>query len=659
MTLSAACASAWQKMRGKFPLSSTFQSAWKYVTATPARRFALGATCLVTAAPCIAIVQASVLLRDFRRLHGHAPVPITPSRGVVVAVRNHHHNHDDDDDDDDDDEYDDDDAAIDDDDDAALSTTTTTTTTTASTESGRFKYALDAMRKRLAQGAEYWHHEVDPSESDNRSGSSSTSNTTESSVIVLDSSLPPPLRILVIGDSLAAGVGVSQNATPILPEMIARTLSQKLHGRPVYWTCIGTPGANVTRIVQDIESYQENGKELLVRHSSLIRPSDSTVTDDTAEQLAIFPNGTRLKTWWKDRPTRVRKAIQRLEDNKQNDENVNNNNNNNSSDKNTTLTNLVTAPKKKLQLWSELLQSDWLTLQEAWRGSASTGDNDPRSVGTPKKPAVVELPPMDPFQLWQKWKQRLQRRTDTTVVGHYDVAIVLTGLNDLKEAVLPSFMVQSDGNNSKNKNNNSFGSSSSSTVSIRTNSSSSQSPPAASQQDAATINQESDETTKTTKKATSGLKDELERVLKALQNRMKLALDGRGAAAAGSSRGANDAINSQSSINNDSSIRSSSDVPAKSEEAQQATPRLVKLSKRSDNKIITTPGQDASSILSILPLADDDKDPRSNSTVIDSSSYIRRRPLVVFPALPASAAPVFQSPPLSWFAMPLIRRVDA
>jgi len=51
-----------------------------------------------------------------------------------------------------------------------------------------------------------------------------------------------PLRLLVVGDSLAAGVGVSDNGLPVLPESIAKALSKALDGRVVCWTCVGTPG---------------------------------------------------------------------------------------------------------------------------------------------------------------------------------------------------------------------------------------------------------------------------------------------------------------------------------------------------------------------------------------------------------------------------------
>jgi hypothetical protein len=47
-----------------------------------------------------------------------------------------------------------------------------------------------------------------------------------------------PLHLLVIGDSLAAGVG-SISGTPVLPESIGKALSAALGGIPVLWECHG------------------------------------------------------------------------------------------------------------------------------------------------------------------------------------------------------------------------------------------------------------------------------------------------------------------------------------------------------------------------------------------------------------------------------------
>jgi hypothetical protein len=62
-----------------------------------------------------------------------------------------------------------------------------------------------------------------------------------------------PLRVLVVGDSLAAGIGQDpQSVLPVLPQSIAASLSQQLKGRPVYWTCVGSPGLSATEVVEVI-----------------------------------------------------------------------------------------------------------------------------------------------------------------------------------------------------------------------------------------------------------------------------------------------------------------------------------------------------------------------------------------------------------------------
>lgn len=69
-----------------------------------------------------------------------------------------------------------------------------------------------------------------------------------------------PLRLLVIGDSLAIGVGQSSSSTPVMPETIAEALSKEMGGRPVLWTCHGAPGASAGWIVRELERCIEQGK---------------------------------------------------------------------------------------------------------------------------------------------------------------------------------------------------------------------------------------------------------------------------------------------------------------------------------------------------------------------------------------------------------------
>lgn len=51
------------------------------------------------------------------------------------------------------------------------------------------------------------------------------------------------LRLLLVGDSLACGVGQSVRVTPVMPEVISRELSRAT-GKAVYWTCHGESGAS-------------------------------------------------------------------------------------------------------------------------------------------------------------------------------------------------------------------------------------------------------------------------------------------------------------------------------------------------------------------------------------------------------------------------------
>jgi len=136
--------------------------------------------------PLIAILQGSLVLNDYRVNYSDAPRPLMPARGVTVAVGDE--------------------------------------TESSSTSQG----AQTILPSWILHPF-----------------SSSSSQPKDR-----------PLRLLVVGDSLAAGVGVSKSGVPILPESIARALSKELGGRAVYWTCVGTPGVSATQIVKDIEQLE-------------------------------------------------------------------------------------------------------------------------------------------------------------------------------------------------------------------------------------------------------------------------------------------------------------------------------------------------------------------------------------------------------------------
>ena len=171
-------------------------------------KWAIGAA---VATPVFAVVQGTAMLTDYRRNHGHAPIPISPSRGVVVVKS-------------------------------------------------------EVMGKEI------------------------------------------PLRLLVIGDSLAAGVGTSNSGTPVLPESIARGLSQAL-GRAVSWTCVGNPGASSAQIVHDILTMEETPHILekrLIEWQATGRRAQEWLQqriqrEDTSqpnEPLSKDDTVGRVQTWW-------------------------------------------------------------------------------------------------------------------------------------------------------------------------------------------------------------------------------------------------------------------------------------------------------------------------------------------------------------------------
>ena len=439
----------------------------------PPKKWVIGAAILT---PVAAVIQGAILLNDFRERHSDAPTPVTPSRGVVVAV---------------------------------------------SHETADDKTLLGPATKL---------------------GKLVVQSVASTAALLEQRSQQPPLRILVIGDSLAAGVGVSRGASPVLPESIARTLSQRLGGRPVYWTCIGTPGASAARIVHDIETYNET---LLVRQPTI--PTEILVTESWIQGIqkqwkSLKARRDRVRDWW----TKVGRPKSGIE-------------NDDESYAKEETNDAQTAPR--ILKWWRGIKYRAQSFREAWRdpdmGNPSTSQESNETTDGDEESIAV-----DPFQLWQQWRQRLQRRSSLQkpeIVGQFDVAVVLTGLNDLKEAVLP-FMFKGDNSSdndqySSNKN--------------------------------------------------KSLMSELERVLQALQQKMALALD-----------------------------RS-----AQKDESDSVSYTLDDDSKNVEEELLQSLRE-------------------NESRLALTKKPTRRRPLVVFPALPVSPLPIFHSQPLRWFALPLFRRID-
>jgi lysophospholipase L1-like esterase len=236
-----------------------------------------------------------------------------------------------------------------------------------------------------------------------------------------------PLRILVIGDSLAAGVGLSRSATPVLPQAIAQSLSQAYHGRVVYWTCVGTPGISATELVQEI--YQ---LDHLPRVASALpaRLAQWQETQKRKTQERLEQASRKAQAWWQHRHQRpLRRPTQEPSSVREDDPDAN----------------AVQRAMRKLVSWwkrtTNQVRHDWRELKDVIRVD---------SEDSPDLPTDGEQPVIDDDSQKRPTTTRSARRTNTLVrhntlatavdVDEYDIAIVLTGINDLKDAFLPFLM---------------------------------------------------------------------------------------------------------------------------------------------------------------------------------------------------------------------------
>jgi len=263
-------------------------------------RSSLGVKALYAAAaiPLGAAFQGYYFLSTYRREHGDAPFPITPSSGVVV-VQNIEN-----------------------------------TRNKDKVRKYRFGYEVDKIR---------------------------------------------PLRLLVVGDSLAAGVGITQSGTPILPESIAMSLSLELNGRPVYWTCVGTPGASTRRIIADIELYhQQQELNQTLHFKSVWNPKGwldtlkSFIKAHSHQTISCNPETVPVSSYSNEHEQKRYSLYQKI----------------------------FRVIKGKLQVIIDKLNE----LKD----------------------------PDEDDMIWKRWRDNL-RASDT----HYDVVVVLTGLNDFKSIFLP------------------------------------------------------------------------------------------------------------------------------------------------------------------------------------------------------------------------------
>ena len=234
-----------------------------------------------------------------------------------------------------------------------------------------------------------------------------------------------PLRILIIGDSLAAGVGTSRSSTPILPETIAQALSKALDGRAVLWTCFGVPGQTSSEIVHSIQHLDDIFISTTKNHTTLLqRFNEWQMTQRQLAQSRIESAKRKTKEWIEHRKNIID------DDNGDNDSRYRDK----VDTKNPlTKTNDTEKPSNRVERWWKRtriqFQNDLQILHTIFKrdddddkiimNDSNRGANHITTGGTTAASTTMSL------------------SEQAMMIGEYDIAIVLTGLNDLKESYLP------------------------------------------------------------------------------------------------------------------------------------------------------------------------------------------------------------------------------
>lgn len=192
------------------------------------------------AIPLFGFLQGTWSVITYRHYFSKAPVPITPCHGVVICGE-----------------------PIEE-----VSSTTygenRTTSTTNLNEPIEMTHRIRSVPLSLGCQCGTMHP----------SGKATVSNISDIDIHINDSRRP--IRLLVIGDSLAIGVGQSKQCSPVMPEVLAKTLSARLGGRVVYWTCHGAVGASTGWIIRELE----RGVKIVDNDLSGVDEDDDCDNDD-------------------------------------------------------------------------------------------------------------------------------------------------------------------------------------------------------------------------------------------------------------------------------------------------------------------------------------------------------------------------------------------
>jgi hypothetical protein len=521
-----------------------------------------------------------LIYEEYRKNHGMAPIPMMPSRGMVIATG----------DDSDEDSY---------------------------------YYYASAGREN-----ERLHHDMATRLKQERMGRVQKSDKQVQRE-------KPPLRILVIGDSLAAGVGTSKSSTPVLPESIALALSKAYGGRPVYWTCTGIPGCTASEIVDEIYQLDDGITNDESQISLLDRLHDWQIEMKIRAQKRYEMSKRKAKQWFDKQQKRTHS------DDVPSDQHDYDKYDSHHSTKNTNSNNCIPLDDTKQHQddtkvssldaeSSEATKSKWERFLLWINHSRQRLTRDIHDITEVIMPTVAnddeENKDIDSFNLELEIQneillhktrntttnntyKRRRHSIDPDLVGKYDIAIILTGLNDLKDTFLP-FMMDAK----KRKE--------------RELLASKQRQEVCSEQIMACDddNEESDI------QPVDGLRRELLRIIDALQNKMK------------SVRYSLPQNNNQHQIKPKAAIDDGDQQKQQTGTSKNIIPNIV---NKGDNDHLIS-GHDNPTLIA------------TDTKKIEDRSYWYQdnSPIVVFPALPYEPIELTRWVPLRWFVIPLLNSID-
>jgi hypothetical protein len=272
----------------------------------------------------------------------------------------------------------------------------------------------------------------------------------------------------VIGDSLAAGVGQRVETAdgaavaPVLPQSIATALSGQLGGRAVYWTCVGTPGLSATEIVDEI--HQLHAADSNYPAAQIVRTLLDWQADRRAkaqQRIEVLQQHTKRR--WKTMRERAAYWAQQI-----GKPVVVSALDHTSSERHETEPSGERSKADPLEILRKRLMRAKLGVGRDVRNflrifyfdarDKSRADEGYSKESPSPSPVVLSFsdePSMHAMKSSDKGSGALQEQhsverkvnrmihrnsLDPNFVKQYDVAVVLTGLNDLKDSFLPFMM---------------------------------------------------------------------------------------------------------------------------------------------------------------------------------------------------------------------------